>query len=152
MSGVIPADYDQRFRRLADYLASKVPPGKLPGRQHIDPTDIPDLLPYVTLIEVVPQPDGDPRYRIRLAGTQVVELLGVDGTGKFVDEILTTPEGAAIIRTYKDMLESKVPQPLHGALRGHGRDHIPFQRVAFPLARDGINVDMLLFLILRPDT
>jgi hypothetical protein len=150
MGGAIPADYDPRFQRLADYLAAKAPPGKLPGRQHIDPTEIPDLLSYVTLIEVVKQADGDPRYRVRLAGTQVVELLGVDGTGKFVDEILTTPDGAAIIRTYKDMLLSKEPQPLHGALRGHGRDHVPFQRVAFPLARDGVNVDMLLFLILRP--
>lgn len=142
-------DENPYFRRLAEYLASKAPPGKLPGRQHIDPSEIPDLLPHIALIEVVPQAAGDPRYRIRLAGTQVVDILGVDGTGKFVDELLTTDEGAEIIRAYREILHTRQPQYLAGNLRASGRGHVPFRRVAFPLARNGEDVDMLLFMFVR---
>src|SRR5690242_12897874 len=65
-------DEHPRFRRLADYLASKAPNGKLPGRQHIEPLEIPDLLPWIMLIEVIAHMDAEPRYRIRLVGTEVV--------------------------------------------------------------------------------
>src|SRR5256885_15024959 len=86
-----------RFRRLADYLAAKPPPGKLPGRQHVDPTELSDILPYLMLIDVVRQPAGPPRYRIRLMGTEVVAIQGVDGTGKFAEEMLTGAEGAEVL-------------------------------------------------------
>ncbi len=85
----LPSDCDVRIRRFADYLASKAPSGKLPGRQDIVPHEIPDLLPYLMLYDIVPQPSGNAiRYRTRLAGTHVVELLGGDPTGKFVDDVL----------------------------------------------------------------
>ena len=58
-------DGHPRFRRLAEYLAAKAPPGKLAGRQHIDPLEIPDLLPHLMLVDVIPEAGGEPRYRIR---------------------------------------------------------------------------------------
>lgn len=149
MDGAEAVD-DPRFKRLAAYLAARAPDGKLPGRQHIDPADIRDLLPCISLVDVVPQAAGEPRYRVRLAGTDVVALLGVDGTGKFVDEILTTGGGAEIIRAYQEILYTKRPQYLRGFLRADGRDHVPFWRAAFPLARNGEDVDMILFLFVRP--
>lgn len=149
MNGDIPADYDPRFMRLAAYLAAKAPPGKLPGRQHVEPSEIIDLLPNLRLIEVVPQPGGPPRYRIRLAGTEVVEIFGVDGTGRFVDEVLQTDRAATIIRAYEEMLRTKRPQCLRGRLSAASRRHVSYQRVAFPLATNGVDVDMLLFMIVR---
>src|SRR5271166_4009022 len=93
-----------RFKRLADYLTAKAPPGKLPGRQHIDPTELTKLLPWLMLIDVVPQESGAPRYRHRLVGTETVAMFGIDGTGKFFDEVLTGDEGAAMIRGYDEIL------------------------------------------------
>ena len=84
----LPHDCDPRLRRFAAYMAAKAVPGFLPGRQHIVPPEIPDLLPHIMLYDLVPGPHGGPRYRTRLVGTCVVELLGADTTGKFVDEIL----------------------------------------------------------------
>src|SRR3974377_2186090 len=98
-----------RFRRLADYLAAKAPPGKLPGRKHIDPLELADLLPWVMLIDVTPQSSGEPRYRLRLMGTEVVATQGSDGTGKFVDEVLTGKEGGTVIRGYSEILRSRAP-------------------------------------------
>ena len=135
-----------RFRRLADYLAAKSPPGKLPGRKHIDPLELADLLPWVTLIDVIPQPSGEPRYRIRLMGTEVVAIKGSDGTGKFVDDVLTGREGAAVIRGYREILRSRAPQYRRGHVATIGREHILYERAAFPLASDGKQVDMLVLV------
>lgn len=149
MSVKSPIENDPRYRRLADYLASKAPAGKLPGRQHIDPLEIADLLPYVMLIDVIPQAEGEPRYRIRLMGTEVVAIQGKDGTGKYVEEVLTDPEGIQIMRRYGEILRTRQPQFRRGVVATPGRQHVHYERVAFPLARDGENVDMLLFLFSR---
>jgi hypothetical protein len=135
-----------RFRRLADYLAAKAPPGKLPGRKHIDPLELADLLPWLMLIDVIPQTSGEPRYRIRLVGTEVVAIQGSDGTGKFVEEVLTGSEGSDVIRRYGEILRTHEPQYRRGTVAATGREHVPYERIVFPLANDGERVDMLLFV------
>lgn len=144
-------DGNPRFRRLADYLASKAPQGKLPGRQHIEPTELVDVLPWLMLMDVVPQPDGKPRYRLRLVGTEAALIQGSDSTGKFLDEILTTSEGKDVIAGYDEMRRTHLPQHRRGVLVVPGREHVPYERVAFPLASDGENVDLLLFVFARDD-
>jgi len=147
------ADIDRhpRFRRLADYLAGKAPPGKLPGRQHIEPLDIPDLLPHLMLIDVVPQPGGGNRYRIRLVGTAAVAIQGSDATGKFADQILTAPEGAEVIERYDEIVRTRQPQYRRGVVATPGRDHVDYARIAFPLAADGEHVDMLIFVFAQSE-
>ncbi len=151
MNASSPIDRHPRFRRLADYLAAKAPPGKLPGRQHIDPIELRDLLPWLMLVDVVREADGAHRYRIRLVGTEVVAIQGSDGTGKFVDAILTAEEGAAVIAGYDEILRSKEPQYRKAVVATPGRDHVPYQRIAFPLASDGEHVDMLMFAFVRDE-
>lgn len=142
-----PPDSHPRIRRLADYLAAKAPPGKLPGRRHIDPVELFDILPYLMLMDVVREAGGPPRYRVRLMGTEVVTLAGADGTGKFVEDVLTDPnEGRQVIGRYEEILRSREPQYHSGLLATSGRKHMYYERVAFPLAADGENVDMLIFV------
>ena len=143
----VPLDSHPRFRRLADYLAAKAPPGNLPGRQHIDPVDLFDILPYVMLIDIVREGSGEPRYRIRLMGTEVAALTGVDGTGKFVEEVLTDPEeGRKVIRGYDEILRTREPQYRCGVVASPGRKHMYYDRIAFPLAEDGETVNMFIFV------
>ena len=144
-------DEHPRFRRLADYLSGKAAPGKLPGRQHVEPTEIPDLLPWVMLIDVIAQTEGEPRYRIRLVGTETVKIQGSDGTGKYVEEVLNTPEVAAILRGYGEIVRSRQPGYRQGVVATAGREHVPYRRIAFPLARDGEQVDMLMFVFVRDE-
>jgi hypothetical protein len=146
-----PLDRHPRFRRLADYLAANAPPGKLAGRQHIDPLQLGDLLPWLMLIDVVVAEGASPRYRIRLVGTETAAIQGSDATGKFVDEVLTLDEGAEIIAGYGEILRNKAPQYRQGTVATPGRDHVPYRRVAFPLASDGENVDRLIFVFMRDE-
>jgi hypothetical protein len=142
-------DRHPRFRRLADYLASKAPPGKLPGRQHIEPMDIPDLLPHLMLIDVVPQPAGKNRYRVRLVGTAAVAIQGSDATGRFADQILTAPKGTELLEGYYEIVRTRQPQYHRGVVATPGRDHVDYERIAFPLAADGEHVDMLIFVFVQ---
>lgn len=148
----LPPAYDPRIERFSVYLAAKAPPGKLPGRQHIDPHEITDLLPYLMLYDVVPQASDDPRYRTRLIGTHAAELLGTGATGRFIDEILPAVRGAEIIGHYNQILIAKQPHYFEGTLTNIGREHIRFQRAGFPLARNGENVDMLVLIMIGFDT
>jgi len=150
MSGRAHIAEHPRFQRLADYLRSKAPPGKLPGRQHVDPVEIAELLPWIMLIDVLPQPDAEPRYRIRLVGTEVVKTQGSDGTGKYVEEVLDQAEAAAIMKGYGDIVGTHEPGYRRGIVATVGREHILYRRIAFPLARDGEHVDMLMF-VFAPD-
>jgi hypothetical protein len=151
MSAETAIQNNPRFRRLADYLASKAPPGKLPGRQHIEPTELGDLLPWLMLMDVVTQKDGAPRYRLRLVGTEVVAIQGSDGTGKFVDEVLTAEEGPRVIAGYDEILRTRLPQYRSGVVASTGREHVPYERIAFPLAADGEHVDRLIFVFARDE-
>jgi len=149
MSNVPHIDDHPRFKRLGDYLAAKAPPGKLPGRQHIDPIELGDLLPHLMLVDVVPQGEGEPRYRIRLIGTDLVAAHGSDPTGKFADEALSGGQVTDIMLGYAEIVRSRQPQFRSGKVASPGREHIPYRRFAFPLARDGENVDMLIFVFVR---
>lgn len=139
-----PFDWHPRFKRVHDYLEAKARPGKLPGRQHIDPLELRDVLPHLMLVDVERAPGQPIRYRIRLVGTQVVALQGSDATGKYVEDVLN--KGPDIIAGYSEILETRQPQYRRGAVATTDRDHLTYQRIAFPLAADGETVDMLLFV------
>jgi hypothetical protein len=145
----LPLDRHQRFRRMDDYLRSKAPPGRLPGRQHIEPAEIPDLLPHIALLEVVPQAEGAPRFRVRLAGTSVVTSHGSEITGRFLDDIVEGPPGAAVLEKCQEAVRSGRPNHRRSVVAVPGREHVVYERIVFPLARDGEHVDMLVIVFAK---
>jgi hypothetical protein len=140
-----PFDRHPLFRRLADYLAAKAPPGRLPGRQHIDPVEIPDLLPHLLLLDVLRDDEAaEPRFRIRLAGTEVETFHGRGLTGLYADEAFAGPRAEPILASYREIARTGVASFRRSAVLTPGREHLLFERVMFPLARDGVSVDMLI--------
>lgn len=136
-------DLHPRFRAVADYLAARAPHGRLPGRRHIDPADLKPHLPFINLIDVFYEA-GEPRFRYRLVGTAQVEATGKDITGRTAEEahdpaylrLVLAGMRAAVCTRQPDFAERAVPHPT--------REHIRYRRVMFPLADDGVTVDMLL--------
>jgi hypothetical protein len=140
---VTPYQRHPRFQELATYLAAKAPDGKLPGRHHIDPTEIPRLLPHLTLIDVV-RTDSGLRYRVRLVGTDVAAKTAIEVTGKWLDEAFPAEAAATIAAAYDDVVATHKPHHWASVITVPGREHIRFERVIFPLASDGETVDMLI--------
>jgi hypothetical protein len=140
----LPADAkDPRFRAFFVYWQSKAPAGVLPGRQHIDPIEIPRLLTHTALYDVVRQGD-DFRFRLRLLGTGVAEAFGADNTGQFVDQIMPPEAYPALHATYSELVRQRTPQYWQRNLPYANRDFLAVQRLALPLAADGNTVDMIM--------
>jgi hypothetical protein len=144
--GLPSAATDQRLRDFFAYWRSKAPPGALPGRQHIDPLDIPRLLQRIAMFDVHRGGDRSAtalRFRFRLMGTGVVQLMGEDYTGRWVDETMAADVYAKLHAAFSQVCagqahywERLLPFP--------NRDFVGHRRLALPLASDGATVDMII--------
>lgn len=129
-----------RLRAILDYWRRRRGGRRWPRRADIDPLDIPELLPAVVLLDVVGAP---PRFRRRLIGSAVVEGEGGDATGRWLDEGLTPPLAAAVVRQHREAVEAPEGCCYTAEFTGpDGRRH-RWQRLLLPLSCDGRHVDML---------
>src|SRR6266545_4554575 len=106
-----PEASEAEFRELLAYWQSKLLPGRLPGRQHIDPTELqPRHLSQLLLLEVV-EPAAPPRrrYRFRVAGTAFSTIAGRDVTGLYYDEIGAPERSVPVIRALDLIVERQAP-------------------------------------------
>jgi hypothetical protein len=137
------AAWHPRLRRLHAYWISIRPAGrKLPGRQHFDPCDIPELLSFMTLIDVQREPF---RLKYRLVGTRIVDVQRADHTGRWLDEafphLLQDPEYLA---RFRDVLETGLPNRRVGPAVMMLNEIKTIENVIFPLADDGENPNMMI--------
>jgi hypothetical protein len=145
---VLPSEASEaEFRELLSYWQSKLAPGRLPGRQHIDPTELRRRhLSQLLLLEVVNAPamQHRRRYRFRVAGTGFAAIAGRDVTGLYYDEIGAPERALPVIRALDLVVERKAPVFLSGRLSIPSQDYIWVKRLGLPLAQDGDTVDMIL--------
>ena len=142
-----PEASEAEFRELLAYWQSKLPPGRLPGRQHIDPTELqPRHLSLLLLFDVVEGavPKLRRRYRFRVAGTGFSAIAGRDVTGFYYDEIGAPERALPVIRALDLAVERKAPVFLSGRLSVPSQDYVWVKRLVLPLAHDGDKVDMIL--------
>lgn len=135
-----------RFSLLNDYLAQAAPPGRLPGRQDIDPTKLKALLPFINLVDVERNPDGGLRFRFRLTGTLQTEVAGREISGRYLEDAVLPQYVERIRNNMRKCVNTGKPVYDRFPMPHPDRDFIDTERVYFPLARDGETVDMLLIL------
>ena len=144
------AKLDPQFARMRDYLIGVCPPGKLPGRQHIDPLAIRSMLSFTNLVDVIREDDGL-RFRFRLIGTLQSTAAGREISGRYLEDAVL-PEFVDRIRANMTaVVERREPLYDRFGMPHPDRDFIDTERIYFPLARDGETVDMLLILNGYPD-
>jgi len=141
-----PADRHPKIHTLFGYWDSLRSGTGLPTRSDFDPTKIPNLLPNIWLIDVVPP---TPRFRYRLVGTAIVEARGHDQTGAYLDqEVADFPRSQTCIDLQKVLAGTVswrrgLPDKLHRL-----NDIVSLERIFLPLASNGIDVDIVLALTL----
>jgi hypothetical protein len=81
--GLRPSNTAQRFYEFWDGI--RPAPDLLPGRQHIRLERATDLLPNVSMFDIVSD-NGVVRLRRRLVGTALVDAMGRDPTGCVIDD------------------------------------------------------------------
>jgi hypothetical protein len=139
-------EWHPKLQRLYEYWAAIRPGGRrLPGRQHLDPADIPrDLLPFIWMLDIQREPF---RIRYRLIGTKIVAGMGRNPTGMWVDEahphVLDRPE---FFSRFQKVVKTGIPSRRSGIPTIWLSDAYLFENLVLPFAADGENPDMLVIL------
>jgi PAS domain-containing protein len=147
------APWHRRTLRLYHYWLSIRPPeGGTPRRRAFDPVAVPDLLPGIWLLDVQREPF---RLRYRLAGTGIVEAIGREVTGQWLDEAHPHIRGnTQFFDRYRKVVETGVPSWRKGKPSlWTNCDFGTIENLLVPLAMAGRTVDILCVhtVLYRPD-
>ena len=136
---------DPYLRKALAYWQRKRGERRMPRRVDIDPVEIPDLLPYVRLADVV----APGQYRYRVVGTEVEQLHGgLKFYGRFVHEALPPPIANGVIPVYDACVRERRPVFLENTFLASDRERVArHSRVLFlPLSEDDETVSMVLVI------
>jgi hypothetical protein len=113
----------------------------MPSRQDIDPTAIAKQLPYVFMYNVVADGGG---YTIRLAGEEIVRLVGPSPTGRPAGSTMTPRGSATLIKVLDAVTAERVPKFRAGKAFWHpDRKYQDYEGCFLPLSSDGITVNIV---------
>jgi hypothetical protein len=110
----------------------------VPAHGDIDPVDIPKVLPHIALVH---KPDG--KYRFRLVGTEITQMIGRDLTGAPIDSHAGNAgaplEGVAerVFTTARPVFVTGFFQSGLGAIQN-------VSALFLPLSDDGARVNMMV--------
>jgi hypothetical protein len=114
----------------------------LPLRDAFDITEHTPIVPDLFLVEV--QADG--RFLMKLEGERVIELFGVNNTGRVITEAAGVGEyGHALSEYYQSIVDERLCRRCTGNMEHvNHRQWIEFESIDCPLSRDGHQVDFIL--------
>jgi hypothetical protein len=135
-----PAGCHPKVLRLFRYWQQMRGIREMPARADFDPLGIPDLLPYIFLIDV--PADGGPLV-YRLVGTAIVSLFGQEMTGQPVGAGTLPRYRADVLQRYRRIIAARRPFFQYAQLREQTNDFTHVERLILPLC-NGRRVDMLL--------
>jgi hypothetical protein len=131
---------DDRLIDLYAYWLEKKEDRAMPRREDIDPGEISQLLPHIMVVDV----DGD-KFRYRMVGSALDGVIGVNATGRYIDEMM--PPGAYanyVIGIFAELMREKVPiyaECEHADLEVEPHATL---RLVMPLTDDGASVSAAL--------
>jgi hypothetical protein len=127
---------------LHRYWLSRRGERTMPRRSDIDPLH-PELRPhlgYIVLTDVV----EPARFRFRLIGSTITEIVGRDSTGKYLDEVYSPIDYEHMIVAFRWVVSNRLPLRITGNLRHADRAWIDMESIDLPLSSNGHTVDMIL--------
>jgi hypothetical protein len=137
----IDAPRDADIRALFEYWDAIRGDRVMPSRQDIDPTAIPKLLPCVFMYTVVADGGG---YTIRLAGEELLALVGSNPTGQPAGSTMTPRGAETLIKVLDAVRMERVPKFRAGkAYWQPNREFRDYEGCFLPLSSDGQTVNII---------
>ena len=130
-----------KLRRLYGYWLQKRGERKMAARADLDPLDLAFAMGNVILVDVLH--DTPPRFRIRLHGTNLVQYVGYELTGKMLDDMPVSEFRQLAGQSFTHVTKTGEPLRSRRDRMIDGRPH-RYETVIMPLSNDGERVDMLL--------
>jgi hypothetical protein len=113
----------------------------MPARADFDPLDLRAHLGHLLLVDVERAPL---RFRYRLVGTTITEIIKRDVTGRYFEEIYTGRLLVDLIDAFSTVVETRAPLRIYSTT-GHPRNDVyVYDCVLLPLSADGESVNMIL--------
>jgi len=136
---------DPRIGEFLAYWSTKRAGRVMPSRSDLDPIDIPKFLPYVSLLDVIPDVPIEQRYRVRLFGTKLVDLHERDWTGRSIFDVTSRDAAQRLAQAGEFVINHRRPWFSTGNLYWAPRRwHLSFEVLILPLSQDQQNVNMLI--------
>lgn len=134
---------DPRLASLYRYwLGIRPAADLLPGRRHLEPEAIPQLLPWICLTDVQRAPL---RFKYRLVGTRLVDVLGSDPSSGWYEEVHPDfPVSNAYPHFVAAVEQRRVAWYRGPATMFASARWKTIERLILPMAQNGRDVDMLL--------
>ena len=126
-----------------NYWDAKRAGRRMPSRDDIDPVDIPHYMPSVILCDVEPAPL---RFRYRLIGTRLTELVHRDVTGHYIDESLYGDNVDVVKGPFLEAYQTRAPVAVRGRLSWNNVER-QAAGLSLPLSGDGETVNMVMFTV-----
>lgn len=133
-----------RFKEAFAYWRSKLAGRQMPSRRDIDPVDIPALLPYVLLTDVLREPLD---FRFRLIGTEVRSISERDYTGKRYSEVPGKGKGSIVWTNCETVVCTRAPFFGTPPYVGPDRYLRRCETILLPLSENGSDVNMILQVV-----
>ena len=134
----------ERLRAAYAYWLGKRNGRLMPSRSDIDATEIPRLLPYVMLIDVLAEPLD---FRYRLIGTAARSISRRDYTGLRFSDVAGKGKDSALWRGCETVVQSKLPHSNNPPYVGSNAFVRNCENVLLPLSDDRISVTMIFKVI-----
>lgn len=136
-----------KVARLYDWwhaCATDTPGGRLPLRREFEIADHAPIVPDLFLVEVLSE-----GFLMKVEGERVIELFGVNNTGRIIREGLGEEDyGHALAEYYQSIVEERRCRRCIGNLEQVGdRRWVEFEAIDCPLSRDGASVDFILGVV-----
>ncbi len=121
--------------------------GALPGRQHVEPESFKPFLAHVFMTDVEP----GPAFRFRLHGGYMVDLWGHNFTGKLIGPETFGTRWRDVHDCYVRTMRGASPIATQEVVRHTSGFDIEVEVIHLPLARNGVDVDMVIGTVERTD-
>jgi hypothetical protein len=132
--------WEPRLRELKRYWDGKRGDRTMPARADLDPLEIPELLPYLVLVDTAETLE---EFRYRLIGTEACAGFDRDPTGARFADLPRTERFDEVYNGYWRTFRERTPQYFHGPF-AMADGPIELSRLTLPLSLDGNHVDMIL--------
>jgi len=116
---------------------------KMPSRADLDPLEFSAAAwPHLMLIDV--EKAANLRFRYRLIGSHIVNTLGRDSTGRYIDEVQDPAAYDEFVDGYRWAVENGRPLRRSGRAIFVNKEWVTFETLVLPLSLDDMAVNMLL--------
>jgi CheY-like chemotaxis protein len=137
-------DRNPVLRRSYEYWLEKAAGRRAPDRRDLDPVEVKDILPHLSIIEIFAE-DGDHHHRYRLVGTRVVEALGYNPTNQIVEEFADDGQAKFLRGLFIEVAATARPLYAASSFRA-SNGGLSTERILLPFTQGGPEIAQIVIV------